>query len=271
MTYHDWIAFIKQHPDEESHLWFLLVELSGKSRSKILLSPQEELSSTLQQALETGVRRLLEEHYPPQYYVGHTYFYGRKFFVNPAVLIPRYDTEVVVEAAIESLLNHPHPKVLDIGTGSGAIAITIQCEVPNASVRATDICQDALFVAKQNALQHHASIEWIHSDLWETVTGSYDLIISNPPYIDSKENLEAMVNDYEPHLALYSPEGGQYHNHQIIKHAKKYLRDQGILILEIHSEHQEALADFAATYFKEVTFRKDHAGRMRVMIARSPL
>ncbi|MFA6627005.1 MAG: hypothetical protein WCT17_00540, partial [Bacilli bacterium] len=96
VTYHEWITIIRQHPSDEANLWFLLQELSGQTRSQILLKRQESIPSKLLVSLEDTMKRVIVDHYPPQYLVGHTYFYGRQFIVNPAVLIPRFDTEVVV-------------------------------------------------------------------------------------------------------------------------------------------------------------------------------
>ncbi|MFA7126642.1 MAG: peptide chain release factor N(5)-glutamine methyltransferase [Bacilli bacterium] len=271
VTYHEWITIIRQHPSDEANLWFLLQELSGQTRSQILLKRQESIPSKLLVSLEDTMKRVIVDHYPPQYLVGHTYFYGRQFIVNPAVLIPRFDTEVVVDVTLSFLPMFKKPRVLDLGTGSGAIAITLQCEYPSACVVASDISKDALEVAIQNAANLHANIQWIQSDGWTHITGPFDMIVSNPPYIDPAEDVMEMVDRYEPHLALYSVEAGFYHDRLIIESATSYLQKDGVLILEIHCDHREQLLQMASVYFKDITFQKDHAGLYRVMIARRPL
>ncbi len=269
MTIREWTARLTiLSPEEQAGCWFLLQAITNRSRSDLILSMNQTLEDEQLAQLELGKHKLLQEHYPPQYFVGHAYFYGRKFAVDKRVLIPRFDTEVVVEAAIQELHHHLVPRILDIGTGSGAIAITLALELPQAIVTASDISSDALAVANQNAQELNASVAFVESDLFTHVEGQYDAIISNPPYIDPDEEVMEMVKSYEPHLALYSPDHGLYHDQMIIQEAKNHLTPNGVLILELHSAHGQEAREMAMAHFGEVEIKRDLCGLDRVLIAR---
>lgn len=271
MTIREWIIQLTVlSPEEQASCWFLLQAITNRSRSDLLLSINQTLDDEQLVRLELGKKKMLEEHYPPQYFVGHAYFYGRKFAVDKRVLIPRFDTEVVVEAMIQELHHHSAPHILDIGTGSGAIAITLALELPHATLTATDISRDTLVVARQNARELNASVTFIESDLFTDVEGWYDAIITNPPYIDPDEEVMEMVKSYEPHLALYSSNHGLYHNQMIIQEAKNHLTPNGVLVLELHSAHSQEAEQIASTHFCEVEIKRDLCGLDRVLIARRP-
>lgn len=166
---------------------------------------------------------------PTQYITGHQEFYGRDFRVTPDVLIPRPETEHVIEAAIP----HARGKILDIGTGSGAIAITLALET-KAPVIATDISPDAIRVAAANAKRLHAPVDFVACDLASALADrSFDLVVSNPPYVPTSDALPREVREHEPALALYAGEDGLEMYARVIPEAARLLKPEGCLIMEL--------------------------------------
>jgi release factor glutamine methyltransferase len=203
---------------------------------------------------------------PTQYITGRQEFYGREFRVTPDVLIPRPETEHLVEAA---LARANAATILDIGTGSGAIAVTLALET-KARVIAADISQAALRVAQQNAHALHARIEFAACDLGAAFAeGSFDLIVSNPPYIPARDraSLQPEVRDHEPALALFGGEDGLSIYRRLIPEATRLLRPGGWLMMELGdaSAVRELCAGWA-----DVEVANDLAGIPRVLIARKP-
>ena len=184
--------------------------------------------------LEDGIKRLNNGE-PVQYIVGNVDFYGYKINVNKNVLIPRFETEELVFKTINLIKKNLNKniKVLDIGTGSGCISIALKKEIPGLDITAVDISEDALVVAKNNALENNCEINFIKSDLFNNIDDKYDLIISNPPYISYDEQIMDIVKKNEPHLALYAKNNGLYFYEEIIKNSSNYLNDKNIIAFEI--------------------------------------
>lgn len=184
--------------------------------------------------LEDGIKRLNNGD-PVQYIVGNVDFYGYKINVNKNVLIPRFETEELVFKTINLIKKNLNKniKVLDIGTGSGCISIALKKEIPGLDITAVDISEDALVVAKNNALENNCEINFIKSDLFNNIDDKYDLIISNPPYISYDEQIMDIVKKNEPHLALYAKNNGLYFYEEIIKNSSNYLNDKNIIAFEI--------------------------------------
>lgn len=184
--------------------------------------------------LEDGIKRLNNGE-PVQYIVGNVDFYGYKINVNKNVLIPRFETEELVFKTINLIKKNLNKniKVLDIGTGSGCISIALKKEIPGLDITAVDISEDALVVAKNNALENNCEINFIKSDLFNNIGDKYDLIISNPPYISYDEQIMDIVKKNEPHLALYAKNNGLYFYEEIIKNSSNYLNDKNIIAFEI--------------------------------------
>lgn len=184
--------------------------------------------------LEDGIKRLNNGE-PVQYIVGNVDFYGYKINVNKNVLIPRFETEELVFKTINLIKKNLNEniKVLDIGTGSGCISIALKKEIPGLDITAVDISEDALVVAKNNALENNCEINFIKSDLFNNIGDKYDLIISNPPYISYDEQIMDIVKKNEPHLALYAKNNGLYFYEEIIKNSSNYLNDKNIIAFEI--------------------------------------
>ena len=200
---------------------------------------------------------------PVQYIVGNVDFYGITLKVNEDVLIPRFETEELVSKVIQYAANFKNPSIVDIGTGSGAIAITLKKKL-TSSVTATDISKKALNVAKENALENNASINFKEGNLLEPLTEKYDIVVSNPPYIAYDEEIMDIVKNNEPHLALYAPNNGIYYYEEILKNIKKYLNDKYLIAFEIGKSQGKKIQELSKKYLdNEAIIEKDLSGRDR--------
>lgn len=218
--------------------------------------------------LEEGIN-LLKKGISPQYIIGDVCFYGYDIKVNSNVLIPRFETELLVEKTIgycrnifkEDVCNL---NVLDIGTGSGCISIALKKELL-CNVTGVDISIDVLEVAMKNAMNNDVDIEFILSDVFSNVNGKFDLIISNPPYIREDEDIEEIVRNNEPHLALYAKENGLYFYRKILENASKYLNNNFLLAFEIGELQGEDVKRLAYSYLDniKVKIEKDYSNKDR--------
>jgi release factor glutamine methyltransferase len=250
----------------------LLLHITGISRAELMTHPNRELSESQMSAYRAAIARRARNE-PMQYITGTQEFYGRSFTVTPAVLIPRPETEHLVESV---LALHPAPKgILDIGTGSGILAITLALELPNATVTATDISAAALAVARQNARSLGAKdrIRFVESDLFAALASErFDCIVANPPYVATDEVLEPQVRDYEPVTALYAGEDGLAVYRRLIPGAAAHLEPGGHLLVEIGHGQRDAVAGLLrAGNFQGIRFIDDLQGIPRVAVAKSAL
>lgn len=191
---------------------------------------------------------------PVQYIVGDTNFYGNIIKVNKDVLIPRPETEELVEHTvnyINEIFGNKNINILDIGTGSGCIPITLKKLLPTSNLTGVDISEKALKVAEENKLINNVSINFVQSDVFSNVNERYDVIISNPPYIREDEEIMDIVKNNEPHLALYAKDNGLYFYKKILKEAHKYLKDKFLIAFEIGEEQGKNVVEIAKTYFKD--------------------
>ena len=192
---------------------------------------------------------------PIQYILETAYFYNNEFYVNNSVLIPRVETEYLIKETydlINKYFKDKAVKILDIGTGSGNIAITLKELLPRAIVTATDISTKALEVAKINTKKLNQDITLKESNLFDNINETFDVIISNPPYIkETSKTVEENVNKYEPHLALYAKNNGLYYLEEILKEAPKYLNKPSIIAFETGEEQKEELKDITYKYFSK--------------------
>ena len=249
----------------------LMMHVTGSSRAELMTHPERELTQRQQEHFQAAIVRRAR-HEPVQHILGTQEFYGRSFIVNRLVLIPRPETEHLVEAV---LAIRPAPRyVLDIGTGSGILAITLALELPDAAVTATDISPAALAVAQQNARVLNADrVRFIQSDLFAGLGEErFDCIVSNPPYVATDEVLEPQVREYEPATALYAGEDGLAIYRRLIPEAFEQLEAGGYLWLEIGHGQRDALRELLAQGgFVEIGFVDDLQGIPRVAKARKPL
>ncbi|MFT3919485.1 peptide chain release factor N(5)-glutamine methyltransferase [Cloacibacterium sp.] len=233
---------------------------------ELLISDEKELNEIIEE-LKTGK--------PYQQILGHTEFYGKKFFVDENVLIPRPETEELVELAInkipDSRFEIPDFKILDVGTGSGIIPITLKRFFPNAEISAIDISEKALGIAKKNAEFHQANIQFIQQDYLNTkLEENYDIIISNPPYIGIEENIEIedSVKGFEPNIALFSPTSDALIFYKkIAKDGEKYLKENGMIFLEINQKLGKETLELFSNY-SESRLIKDLSGNDRFVFAK---
>ena len=175
--------------------------------------------------IEEAIKQL-ELGIPVQYIVGNVDFYGYEFKVNKNVLIPRFETEELVNRAIKYIKQYiPNPKIVDLGTGSGCIAITLSKEL-DINVDAVDISDKALEVAKENNKTNKSKVSFYQGNMLEPLNKKYNVIISNPPYISRDEEIQDLVKNNEPELALYADNDGLYYYEEILKNAKNYLEEK---------------------------------------------
>ena len=217
--------------------------------------------------------KLLKQGIPVQYIIGNVNFYGFDFIVNKNVLIPRFETEGLVEKTIEQIkkMGFVKPNIVDIGTGSGCIAITLKKLLPESKIEALDISLEALKVAKDNALKNNVDILFYQSDLLSNCNNKYDVIISNPPYIAYDENIMDIVKNNEPDISLYAKDNGLYFYKEILKQSKSKLKNNFLLAFEIGANQKEDLIKIASNLYPNCTIwvDKDLAGFDRYLFVKS--
>ena len=278
------------HSNETESITLLAItEITGLSKAKLKAFPEEEISTDHAKQLADILTRLKTGE-PIQYIIGHTEFYGLPFKVNPSVLIPRPETEELVEWAIESVSSGQWAvgseqlavcHILDIGTGSGCIAISLKKNLPGFNVSAIDISEDALNTAKENAWLNSVSVDFIKTDILSveipfafhlspfTSKSPFTLIISNPPYVTlhDKTQMHQNVTDFEPHTALFVPEDDPLIFYKVIADfAVKNLTENGLLFFEINENYGEQIVELLTDKsFKNIELRKDMSGRDRMV------
>lgn len=215
--------------------------------------------------IEEAIKRL-ENGEPVQYIVGDVDFYGNIIKVDKRVLIPRFETEGLVETALNYLTN-TNIDIVDLGTGSGCIPITLKKKLPNINIDAVDISLDALDVARENAKLNNVEINFIHGDMLKPLNKKYDCIISNPPYIAYNEEVMDIVKNNEPNNALYADNNGLYFYEEILKNCNKYLKDKYYIFFEIGYSQGEKIKEIALNNLDcKVEIKKDLQGFDRYVI-----
>lgn len=278
MTYNKLIHIYTQEAydlnKEPEAIKLLVYELSGYDNSSFLFHKDDEINPTLENKLISKIREYLDLNHPVQYILGYSYFYGRKFIVNNNVLIPRFDTEILIDSILKeyNLLFHKKKvNVVDIGTGSGAIAVTLSKENTNMNVFASDISNEALNVAKQNAVLNDAKVTFLQGDMLEPFIKSnlkFDILVSNPPYISYDEYVEDIVKDNEPHLALYANNNGMAFYDIILRDSSKILNTPNIIMFEQSYSKTKEMLELAKKYYPngETSIIKDLNGNDRIMM-----
>ena len=262
--------FNKNNIEEMADIDWIMVEITGKKRSML---PFHSFSAQELEFIETAMNKRLK-HIPVGYIFGKTEFFGRNFYVDENTLIPRIDTEILIETVLPYINNLKQEKndisILDIGTGSGIIAITIQKET-SLNVTAVDISENALKIAKKNAENLDAKIEFIYSNLFENLKNrQFDFIVSNPPYIKTAviDELEPEVKGNEPILALDGGIDGLKFYKEIISNSKNYLKLNGMLFFEIGYDQANEVKELLQKDFEEITIKKDYSNNDRVIFGK---
>jgi len=263
-------------PDPLTNAERMLECLLDLSRVELYLIRQQGLTESQHTQLDQWVQERLSGK-PLQYLLGHTGFYGLDILVEEGVFIPRPETERLVEEVIRSVSESPilsHPLwILDIGTGSGAIAVALSVNLSGAEIMATDVSEPALLLAGKNAARNGVSdrVRFARVDLFPATREGFDIIASNPPYIASSTipNLMPEVRDFEPHEALDGgPDGLNYHR-RIIEGAKEFLTPEGLVALEVGAGQAEMVAAIMKKNgYRDIRIEKDLCGVGRVVIAR---
>ena len=217
-----------------------------------------------------GLIDAVKNNKPIQYVLGSVNFYGLELKVNENVLIPRFETEELVENTIKlinSKFKDKNLDILDLCTGSGAIGLRLKKEYPNNNITLSDISAKALMVASENSEKHSLEVKIINSDLFDKITDKYDVIISNPPYIKDDEEIEDIVKDNEPHIALYAGKDGLDFYDRILKDIKNYLKEEFIIAFEIGETQLNDVSKLAYKYIDniEIYSKKDMSGRDRMI------
>jgi release factor glutamine methyltransferase len=261
---------VGQDPDETHTIGLLVFEKVFELSSAQIMA--EKMLKHDQHELLDDIIIRLNRHEPVQYVLGEAHFFGRTFSVSPAVLIPRPETEELVSLvmAYQKQSGNPLPKILDIGTGSGCIPVTLSLELPAAEVYATDVSTDALGIAKQNNTQLGARVSLIHHNILtqQLPFVDFDIVISNPPYISEAEKSAMAPNvfAFEPHLALFAGDDPLIFYKAIAKTAKGTLKPGGLLATEInHQFGSEVKAIFDQHGFSKTAVITDMQGKERIV------
>jgi release factor glutamine methyltransferase len=255
---------------ERGAIAFLLLEyILGIHKSDILANKEIAVSHLKREQLDESIDRINQGE-PVQYITGKTQFLGLTFKVNPSVLIPRPETEELVDIIIKENKDRKGLRIMDMGTGSGCIAVSLACHLPEAEVRAVDISKSALYVAAENASINHAKVTFINDDilnLAETNSTKLDVIVSNPPYVrySEKKEMQKNVLEYEPKLALFVDDHeALIYYEKIALFSARHLENGGLLYLEINEMLGKETAELVASFgFNQIEIKNDLFGKPR--------
>ena len=258
---------LRRQDKEESLAKFLLMYMLDETAEQFSNKLSEELSVEQENKYFDLINKNINEDTPLSHLVGFDYFYDRKFKVTRDVLSPRMETEELIYKVLEYIKKSKKDsfRILDLCTGSGIIAITLKKEIVEkyTEIVASDISEKALSIAIENANNNNANITFIKSDLFDNISGKFDLIISNPPYISYKDKIiiKDSVLNYDPHLALFAEEDGIYFYRKIIENAVHYLSKDGVIFFEIGYDQKEKILElgknnnFITTVYKDINDR----------------
>ena len=267
MRIEDLLVFGKSHCHSE-HAKILLAELLNKNPLELLTCLEETVP---QEKIELYQKEVLalESGKPLQYVMGYVNFYGNTFEIDERVLIPRFETEELVENVIlysKTLFQEP-VDIIDLGCGSGAIGLTLEKKIPIKSLDLVDISEEALQVTHKNCEKTSSKANLIKSDFFENITKKYDIIVSNPPYIREEEEIETIVKENEPPIALYGGKDGLDCYRKILKDCKQHMKDKCLIAFEIGCEQAHSIIEIANTYLKNIKIevKKDLSGKDRML------
>ena len=265
------VACMNHNVPKETVMLYL-VEIANMERYNLYMHFDEEMPEELFHEFSKGIERIIS-HEPLAHVLGYSWFYGYKFKINEDVLIPRYETEELVAnilAKKDEIFNDRSVDAIDVGTGSGAIAIALKKEENSINMYASDISDKAIVVAKENALNNEADISFMCGDMLQPFIDANikcDILISNPPYIPSEEKIEDSVYDYEPHVALFGGTDGLEYYRIIFKNCKKVLKEKSFMAFEIGYNQFESLEIEIKKYLGDVRYEiiKDMNGKNRML------
>lgn len=250
-----------------------LVELSQRERYNLYLHYEEEMPEELEKEFKEGMERILLDE-PMAHVLGYSWFYGYKMKVSNEVLIPREETEELcakILSRIDAIFQEEKElNCVDVGTGSGAIAITLQKEESRLKMYASDISKEALEVAKYNATQNEATISFLQGDMLKPFLEKdlkFDVLVCNPPYIPEEEVMEKSVVDFEPHVALFGGEDGLKFYRSVFEDCQKVLKEKSFMAFEMGWNQKEALSTLVESYFPGINYEilKDMNGKDRML------
>lgn len=264
-----------RHDFEINTLRAFLFELCNDEDVNLYLEKDGPAKETIIKKYESGVKRMIQGE-PLNYVLGYSYFYGYRLKVDSAVLIPRFETEELVGKVLayyDEYFKGEEIEVADVGTGSGAIAIALKKEENNLNVYASDISQEALKVARQNASNNKAQITFLEGSMLKPLIEKgikLDILVSNPPYIRLDEVIEHSVKDYEPNVALFGGEDGLKFYRMIFEDASKVLKEKSLMFFEMGYDQKENLTKLAKAYFPdaEVKVFKDINNKDRMLMVK---
>lgn len=250
--------FLQQNNCEEHVAELLLQHFLQLPRAQFYANMQQRISSEVVNKFRKAVKEHVTTRIPIQHLTGYEHFYGRKFYVNEHVLIPRPETEELVERVIFEVGAKP-ASIVDLGTGSGVISITLALELEQATIYATDISKKALHVAKKNAHVYQANVKFMHGNFAEPLMErniTTQVIVANPPYIafDEKPSLSQTVK-HDPELALFTSESGLAAYRTIVEQSKKIITDQGIIAFEIGHRQADAVCEIIQKNYPQCTVK----------------
>jgi len=259
---------------EDSAIKLLMQHATDKKSYELVANLDESLSGEQIEIFNGNVAKYLDENIPVQHLIGYETFFGYDFKVNDNVLIPRFETEELVAKVLELYDQHFRDEkvdVVDIGTGCGAIGITLKLEEPLMNVTVTDISESALAVARENAENLGADVRFLQGDMLDVMVAKgeeFDILVSNPPYIPAMEVIDSLVYDNEPHLALFGGDDGLRFYREILRDAGKILRRPSVIAFEHGDHHRGGMAELVGEFFPDAEFEtiKDMQGKDRLTV-----
>ena len=275
ITYRQLIANAKKQINlvdlEHRAIYEFLMDILKCDRTKLIMMEEAEVSEEVLDKFSEMLSEYIFDYRPIEYILGYTYFCGNKIYVDENTLIPRNETEEVVEEAIRVINEFGHKKILDLASGSGAIAISVKNVLPHLDITGSDISLGALTMARRNANSLGVNVNFVESDVLERFIENeeiFDMIISNPPYVSPDYVLPNKIIEHEPKIALYAKENGLYYYKKIMEDAKKVLNPNGTIVFEIGYDQAEAIQRLAKEILNDykITIKKDISNNDRIVV-----